>query len=101
MDPQVEIEGSDKLDLVDYKVDPYEEALRIYNLLDGGDDTFFHLERHSCSSNILHEEVCSLFTWLYHYSLVVFFWSILLLLSLCISVVFLIWLILMIGTVHY
>lgn len=87
-DSQIDKEGNVEVDLVDYKVDPYKEALRMYDLPDGGGKTFFHLERHNCSPNIPYDEVCIFFTYLNNFMLFFFFYSIFLLLCLSISVVF-------------
>jgi hypothetical protein len=53
-------EGNDKLELVDYKVDPYKEALRMCNLSNGGGDILFRLEHHGCSPT-LHTTKCAIF----------------------------------------
>jgi hypothetical protein len=46
-DLQANREGNMKVELVDYEVDPYEEALWMYNLPDGGGETFFCSEIHN------------------------------------------------------
>jgi hypothetical protein len=87
-DSQIDTEGNMNVDLVDYKVNPYKEALQMCDLPDGGGKTFFHLERHNCSPNIPYDEVCILFTCLYNFKAFLFFYSIFLLFCLTISVVF-------------
>jgi hypothetical protein len=61
------------VDLVDYKVDPYGEAMHDHP--DGGGGTFFHLERHNCRPNIPHNEVCIFFTYIFNFRLFHSFWS--------------------------
>ena len=64
---QADREGDMKDDLVDYKVDPFEEAQQLYDLLDGGGDTFFSLECQNSIPNIQHNELCIIFTCLYNF----------------------------------
>jgi hypothetical protein len=40
-EPQADMEGDMKVNFADDEVDPYEKALQMCNLLDGGKDTFF------------------------------------------------------------
>jgi hypothetical protein len=60
------------VDLVIDEVDPYKAAM--HNHPNGGYDTFFHSKRHKCGSNILHGEVCILFTCLFNFKPFFSFW---------------------------
>jgi hypothetical protein len=62
-----------KDDLVDYKVDPFEEAQQMCDLPDGGGDTFFSLEHQNSIPNIQYNELCILFTCLYNFRPFFFF----------------------------
>jgi hypothetical protein len=54
------------IDLVDYKVDPYKEAMRDH--LNGGGSTFFRFECHSRDTNILYDKACIFFTYLFNFN---------------------------------
>jgi hypothetical protein len=52
-------------------VDPYEEALCMCNLSDGGKDAFFPIDHYKNGHSIQYNKVCSHFSWIYFYSFVV------------------------------
>lgn len=64
--PQANRDGGMTIDLVDYKVDPYKEAM--HDNLNGGSGTFFHSECHSRDPNILHDEINIFFTYLFNFN---------------------------------
>jgi hypothetical protein len=80
-------------------VDPYEGAM--HNHPDGGGDNFFSSERHSSSPNTSHNKVCILFNCSFNSRPFFSFSSIFLQLCLSIFVVFLMWIVLMIGIAHH
>jgi hypothetical protein len=91
-------EGDKAVDLLAHDVDPYEDAMR--NDANGGFDAFFPSKPQSFDTNIPHGEVCISFTCLFNLKSVLY----LLVNTLCLPrltvlVVFLIWIVSMIGIV--